>query len=187
MDCFINHRNMLPRANRHPQFAPYNCYRCRGDDAWCVIAVCNEDEWKYLRDALDRPAWAMDPKFKDMESRLKNVEELDRNIEGWTVHRTPHQVMRTLQSFGVAAGAVQNSEHLYYDLQFRASGFMVEQDLPYFGKITYPGIPLHFSETPIVSPQRAPALGEHNDYVYQDLLGVSQEEIRKLAEEEVIF
>ncbi len=187
MDYFVNNRNTPLRGNRHPQFAPWDCYRCRGDDSWCVIAVRSEDEWKAFCDALDQPPWATDSKFKDMESRLKNVEELTKNIEMWTMQYTPHQVMKILQTFGVAAGAVQSGEDIYYDIQLRANKFMVEQDILGVGKVTFSGIPLHLSETPIVPPEKAPLLGEHNDYVYQGLLGISQEEIRRLVEEEVIF
>ncbi len=187
MDYLINGRNTLPQGNRHRQFAPYNCYRCRGDDSWCVIAVFNEDEWQCFCEALDHPPWTADPKFKDIEGRLKNAEELDKNIERWTQQYTPHQVMRVLQGFGVAAGAVQNGEDLYHDLQLRASGFLTEQELPGVGRLTYPAVPVHFSETPVDALSKAPFLGEHNDYVYGELLGLSSEEINTLVEEKVIF
>jgi crotonobetainyl-CoA:carnitine CoA-transferase CaiB-like acyl-CoA transferase len=187
MDYFVNHRNMLPRGNRHPQFAPHNCYRCRGDDAWCVIAVCSESEWKCFCDALDQPPWVTDPKFRDMESRLKNVEELDKYIERWTLQYTPHQVMRMLQTFGVAAGAVQNGEHIFYDLHLRDRGFMDGLDHPLLGKLTYAQIPLLLSEVPTPSLQQPPRLGEHNEYVYRQLIGLSSDEIRTLIDEEVIF
>lgn len=187
LDYFVNHRITAPRGNRHPQFAPYNCYRCRGDDSWCVIAVFNEEEWEQFCQALDHPSWTRDSKFKDMESRLKNVDELDQNIERWTGQYTPHQVMRILQSFGVAAGAVQNGEELYYDLQLRARGFMMEQELPRLGRVTFAGVPLRLPAGQVTHWQRAPVLGEHNDYVYRQLLGLRQEEIRNLEEAEVIF
>jgi len=186
LDYLVNSRNALPRGNRHPQFAPYNCYRCRGDDSWCVIAVFSEGEWQSFCEALDIPSWTGDPKFKNMESRLKNVEALDQNIEKWTQYYTPRQVMRILQDFGVAAGAVQNSEDLYHDLQLRGNGFFVDQELPGVGKVTYPGIPVHFSETAIEVLHRAPFLGEHNGKVYRDLLGLSSEEIDTLVQEEVV-
>lgn len=187
LDYFVNNRVTPPRGNRHPQFAPYNCYRCKGDDSWCVIAVFNEEEWQQFCQALDHPSWTGDSKFQDMESRLENVDELDQNIKRWTRQYTPHQVMRILQYFGVPAGAVQNGEDLYYDLQLRARGFMIEQDLPRLGSITFAGIPLRLSAGQAAYSQRAPVLGEHNDYVYRQLLGLSGEEIRALIEDEVIF
>jgi benzylsuccinate CoA-transferase BbsF subunit len=187
LDYFVNKRVSPPRGNRHPQFAPYNSYRCKGDDRWCVIAIFNEAEWQQLRKALDSPKWAEDPKFQSMESRLKNVAELDKNIETWTKQYTPHQVMKILQSSGVAAGAVQNGEDLYFDLQLRARGHMLEVDSGRLGQVTFDGPPVHLSDGQRTQTKGAPILGEHNDYVYKQLLGLSQTEIDKLTESKVIF
>jgi len=187
LDYFVNKRITPPRGNRHPQFAPYNCYQCMDDNSWCVIAVRNEEEWKQFCQALKNPLWTQDPKFGTMQSRLENVDELDLNIESWTRQYTPHQVMRTLQYYGVAAGAVQNGEDLYYDIQLRARGFMTEQELPRLGSLTFAKAPLKLATGEAAYSQRAPLLGEHNDYVYRELLGLQPEEIRRLEEAEVIF
>jgi benzylsuccinate CoA-transferase BbsF subunit len=187
LDYFVNKRINEPRGNRHPQYAPYNCYPCRGQDRWCVIAVFSEEEWQQFCQALASPQWAEDPKFKDMESRLQNVAELDRNIADWTRQYTPHQVMKMLQEFGVAAGAVQNTEDQYHDLQLRHSGFPLEQDLPRLGRIEVSGVPVHLGEGQKTGVHRTSTLGEHNDYVFRQLLGLSQEEINRLAEARVIF
>ena len=64
---------------------------------------------------------------------------------------------------------------------------MVEQDLPRLGKVMFPGMPLRLSATPIGPPQRAPILGEHNDYVFGELLHMTKEEIAELVEDKVIF
>jgi crotonobetainyl-CoA:carnitine CoA-transferase CaiB-like acyl-CoA transferase len=187
LDYFVNHRIIEPRGNRHPQFAPYNCYRCKGDDRWCVIAVFNESDWKAFCSALESPNWTQDPKFQDMASRLKNVSELDRHIEAWTKVHTPHQVMNLLQTFGVPAGAVQNGEDLYYDLQLRERGYMTTQDIPRMGSVTFSGTPFRLSEGQIPHPLKSPVLGEHNEYVFRQLLGLGQKEISDLTESKVIY
>jgi benzylsuccinate CoA-transferase BbsF subunit len=187
LDYFVNNRITPARGNRHPQFAPYNCYPCKDADSWCVIAIFNEEEWHKFCQVLDHPSWTRDSKFQDMESRLKNVDELDQNIERWTRQYSSHQVMRTLQYFGLAAGAVQTAEDLYYDLQLRERGYMIEQDLPRLGNITFAGVPLRLSAGQAPYSRQASVLGEHNDYVYRQLLELSQEEIRRLEDTEVIF
>ena len=187
LDYFVNNRISPPRGNRNPQFAPHNCYRCKDDDRWCVISVSNEDEWKQLCRALESPKWAEDAKFKNMEARLKNARDLDENIEGWTKQHTPHQVMKILQSFGVAAAAVQNGEDLYYDLQLRDRGHMVDLMAGRQGPVTFDGPPLHLSDGQRTEVKGAPRLGEHDNYVYKQLLGLSQTEIDKLTASKVIF
>ena len=187
LDYFVNNRISPPRGNRHPDFAPYGCYPCKGDDRWCVIAVFNENEWSQFCAALEFPKWAENSKFRDMDSRVRNADELDKNIEVWTRQHTPHQVMKILQSFGVAAGAVQNSEDLYYDLQLRARGHMIEIDAGELGNITFDSPPLHLSEGQKLVQENAPLLGEHNDYVYQQILGLTPQEVEQLIEKKVIF
>jgi crotonobetainyl-CoA:carnitine CoA-transferase CaiB-like acyl-CoA transferase len=187
LDYFINKRVSPPIGNRHPHFAPYNAYPCKGEDRWCVIAVFNEDEWHRFCSAIGSPDWAQDPRFQSMETRLQNVDELDENIGKWTRQYTPHQVMRMLQSAGIAAGAVQNNEDLYFDLQLRTRGHMVERDTGQNGIITFDGPPLHLSAGQKTRTDCAPRLGEHNDYVYKQLLGLDQRRIAELIESQVIF
>jgi benzylsuccinate CoA-transferase BbsF subunit len=187
LDYFINQRIAQPKGNRHAQFAPYNCYRCQGEDRWCVITVFNQDEWEQLRMAMDSPPWTQDPKFQTMESRLQNLEELNANIETWTRLRTPHQVTKILQSFDVAAGAVQNSEDLYFDLQLRACDQMQELDVFPHGRITFDRLPVSLSEGQKAIWDGAPVLGQHNNFVYRQLLGLSPADIDRLTKDNVIF
>jgi crotonobetainyl-CoA:carnitine CoA-transferase CaiB-like acyl-CoA transferase len=187
LDYFVNKRIDPPRGDRHPQFAPYNCYRCRGEDEWCVVAVFSEEDWQHLCRAMDEPSWSTDPKFQDMEGRLNNADELDRNIESWTAHRTKRQVMRLLQYYGVSAGAVQNQEDLYYDLQLRKRGSIFEQDFPRLGAIEMASLPVHLSEGQRTPSRHTSALGEHNDYVFGKLLGLTGAQMKNLQDLNVIF
>ena len=187
LDFFVNHRVNPPRGNRHPEFAPYSLYRCQGHDQWCVIAVSSETEWRQFCQAIGQPPWTEDVKFKDMPSRRRNVDELDQNVERWTTQRTPHQVMKFLQEFGVPAGAAQTSEHLYYDLAHRTRGYMFDVDMFGIGKVTYAGVPIRLSDGQKPRWERAPVLGEHNDYVYRQLIGLTADEIKKYEETKVIF
>ncbi len=187
LEHLVNSRTVPPRGNHHPELAPYNTYPCKGNDSWCVIAVSSEEEWDLLCEALGNPPWTEDPKFKNMAARVAHCDELDTNVERWTREHTPHQVMGILQAFGIAAGAVQNGEDLFYDLQLRGSGFLVQQDLPGIGAVTFPGMPVHLGNHPQLTPGRAPVLGEHNDYVYRDLLGLSSGEIDSLLRKQVIY
>lgn len=187
LDHFINQRSPKPLGNRHPQFAPYNCYRCKGADRWCAIATFDENDWQNLCRVIGRLDWVQDPKFATKESRLHNINELDKGIEDWTCQRTPHQVMKLLQAAGVAAGAVQNSEDMYYDLQLRNAGYMIDLEIGRQGRMTFDGPPLYLSAGQKNETEKAPLLGEHNDYVYRELLGLKQAEIDRLIQSQVIY
>ena len=187
LDYFVNHRDPHPMGNRHPQFAPYNIYRCKGDDRWCAIATFNEEEWQKLCLAIGNPDWTRDPGFATVESRLQNLEDLDRHIESWTIQRTAFQVMKLMQSAGVAAGVVQDSEDMYRDIQLRASGYMIDVEVGPRGKMTFDGLPVRLSEGQKAKTDGAPLLGQHNDRVYRHLLGLSAEEVETFTAKQVIF
>jgi benzylsuccinate CoA-transferase BbsF subunit len=187
LDHFINHRAPRPLGNRHPQFAPHNCYRCKGDDRWCAIATSDEDEWRRLCSVLGRPDWVLDPRFATMQDRLRNVEYLDAGIEAWTTQRTPHQVMKLMQTAGVPAGAVQNSEDMYHDIQLRSLGYMTEVKVGNRGEMTFDGPPVFLSEGQKAGTNGAPLLGAHNEYVYRQLLGLSEGQVEQLIRDKVIY
>jgi benzylsuccinate CoA-transferase BbsF subunit len=187
LDYFVNKRAPRPWGNRHPQFAPHNCYRCKGDDRWCAIAISNEDEWRKFCSVLGRTDWPRDPRFATMQDRLRNVEALDAGVEMWTSQRTPHQVMKLMQSAGVAAGAVHNSEDMYHDIQLRSMGYMTEVKVGNRGEMTFDGPPLFLSEGQKTETDGAPLLGEHNDYVYCQLLGLPAAQVDQLIRDQVIY
>ena len=85
--------------------APHNAYRCKGDDRWCAISVFDEAQWLAFAEAIGSPDWTGDERFSTNEGRLANQDELDSNIETWTINYTPHEVMHKLQSAGVIAGS----------------------------------------------------------------------------------
>ncbi len=185
LDYFVN-RRVSPRAgNSSPHFAPYGVYPCSGEDRWCVIAVGSEDEWQGFCKALGEP-WTADLRFCDMASRVQHREALDGLVGKWTGARNPHEVMEVLQAHGVPAGAVQNGEDLYHDLHLRERAMVLEQDHPKLPVLAYPGIPIKLSETPGVIRRHAPDLGQDNEYVFGELLGMGREE-RMLLERQGVL
>ena len=178
-----------PPGNRstHPDVAPHNTYRCRGEDSWCVISVFNEQQWQALCQAIGNPSWSKDLKFATNAERVKNQDELDKNIEAWTLQCIPVEVMTILQGVGVPAGAVQtNEDKVERDPQLRAREFFPEIDHPEMGRHKFEGIPVKMSRTPWQPRRAAPMVGQHNQYVYQEVLGLADEEIAELVEEGVI-
>jgi crotonobetainyl-CoA:carnitine CoA-transferase CaiB-like acyl-CoA transferase len=95
--------------------------------------------------------------------------------------------MKLMQANAVAAGAVQNSEDMYYDLQLRNTGYMIDVEVGHLGKMTFDGPPLRLSEGQRNQTSRAPLLAEHNDYVYHRLLGLSNEEVEQLIQTQIIY
>ncbi len=187
MDYFMNGRVRERDGNRDRIMAPHDFYRCQGEDKWVSIAVATEDEWRGLCEAMGNPPWCREERFGDQLSRWRNQEELDRLIEAWTSNHTPGEVVEILQQAGVAAMPALNGEEITNDPHLRERGFLVEVDHAEVGRQTMPGVSMKLSHTPGAILRPAPLVGEHNQYVFGELLGLPPEEIESLMAEKVIY
>lgn len=178
-----------PNSNRsdHPAMAPHGIYRCAGEDKWEAIAVRDDRDWQAFCEVVDCPEWTHDPRFQTVVDRLAHQDDLDRLVEAWTSQRSPHEVMEMLQQRGVPAAAVQTpEERIEHDLNTKDWGLFPEVEHPEIGRVRVDGVPVKLSVTPANIHRGAPTLGQHNEFVYGELLGLSKAEITALREEVVI-
>jgi len=188
MDYTLNNRVRERNANRHEFMAPHNSYRCAGGElSWVTIAVATEDEWQALCEVMGNPEWTKEEKFKDMFSRWQHHQELDEHIEEWTTGFEGYEITEKLQKVGVAAFPVLSNKGLVEDPHLNDREFFVELEHPEFGKRVFDGLPWKMSKTPGKVQRPGPFLGEHNNHVFGEMLGMSQEEIDRLVEEEIIY
>jgi crotonobetainyl-CoA:carnitine CoA-transferase CaiB-like acyl-CoA transferase len=183
MDYTMNQRVQDTYGNRHPFMAPHGCYRCKGEDRWVVICVGSDDEWEALCKVLGKPDLSKDERFSDAISRYRNQDMIDQIIEDWTKDKDPYQVMFTLQNAGIAAGAVLDDRDALNDPHLNERGFFQELTHPDTGTHLYPGIMWKMSKTPNAIRTPPCCLGEHNEYVYKKILGISDEEYHELEKE----
>ncbi|MGD9118003.1 MAG: CoA transferase [Dehalococcoidia bacterium] len=178
--------SLLGDAFVPPEEPLQGVYRCQGDDRWCAISVASEEEWRGLKKALGNPPWAEEKRFATLSSCLENRKALDSLIGEWTQKHTAEEAMALIQKQGVAAGVVQDARDLAKDPQLKERGFFVELDHPELGRTISDANPIRLSETPPVYSQSAPLLGQDNEYVYGELLGLSRGDIDRLKEQGVI-
>ncbi|OGO50557.1 MAG: hypothetical protein A2148_02670 [Chloroflexi bacterium RBG_16_68_14] len=198
MDCTVNGRSQTRAGNRLPHAAPHGAFRCQGikvptpfgeqdEQRWCVIACFNEGQWSALRTAMGDPAWARDGRFATLPGRKQHEDELEQRIEQWTAQRSPEEVMETLQASGVPAAVVQNARDcLESDPHLRERSYYVYLDHPEAGRTAYDGPGFRLSKTPAQYRTPAPCLGEHNQQVCKEILGLSDDEIADLIVEQVL-
>ncbi|MDP6421183.1 MAG: CoA transferase [SAR202 cluster bacterium] len=173
------------RGNRHPVFAPHGAYRCAGEDRWVTIAVTTDDQWRTLCEALGSPELADDPRYADILSRHENHDGLDAIISAWTQGRDPYDVMHALQERGVPATPVMTGQDIFNDPHYQDRGVLELVDHPSTGPYFIPGIAWKMSKTPGRVRWPSPRMGEHNERVFGDLLGMSAEAISGLADDGV--
>ncbi len=188
MDTKINQRKVLPHGNAAPDApaAPHGCYRCLGKDRWCVIAVFSEGQWQALRAAMGDPPWMKEERFSSLLKRREHEKELGKRLEEWTVQRRAEEVVQLLQEAGVAAGVVQDAEALANDTHLIANQFFVPTEHPVFGRIYWDRSPIRLAEATQAQWKAAPLLGEDNEYVFSELLGLTDDELSAYTEKGII-
>jgi benzylsuccinate CoA-transferase BbsF subunit len=187
MEYSMNRRSPFRTGNQDSIMAPHNCYRCKGDDKWISISVATDEEWNALCRAMGNPAWIRDQDFSDALSRWKNRTRLDELIGNWTINHTHYELMVLLQSVGVAAMPSFCAEEILSDAHVKARGVMTEVQHPVLGKKVVLNPSWKHSETPARVHKASPLLGENNEQVFGDLLGMSKEEITKLEAAQIIY
>jgi len=186
LDYMVNSRIVARNGNRDRQMSPHGIYPCHGEDRWVAIAVADDEQWQCLCNVMGNPEWAKDPKFSTIFSRKEHEDDLDKLIGDWTRNYSPQQVMTKLQDAGVPAGIVQTAEDLLNDPQLKHRQHFRVLDHPEIGPHSYQAPAYRLSRTPCDIKRPAPCLGEHNAYVYRDILGFSDDEIADMLVEGVI-
>jgi crotonobetainyl-CoA:carnitine CoA-transferase CaiB-like acyl-CoA transferase len=195
MDYTSNGRVQTRAGNRLPHASPHGAFRCKDnewdgkpEDRWLAFGVFDDAQWRALVDAIGAPSWAADAKFATLESRKQHEDELEAHITAWTREHTAEELMDLLQSKGVPAGVVQNSRDvLEADEHLKARGYYQYLDHPETGHSAYDGAPFVMSKTPGTLRSPAPLLGQDNEYVCKEILGLTDEEIAEALVEQALY
>ncbi len=187
-DLTANRIEIQPQGNRsdHVPAAPYGCYPCLGDDRWCAIAIFEEHEWKALCRIMGHPYWAKEDIFSTMVERKKHEAELDEYIEKWTINQRAEEIVQRLQDVNISSGIVQNAEDLTSDPHLLARNFFKEIDHSILGTTRTDRCPIIFKGADEGPWKPSPLLGEDNQIVYQELLGLSEDLINSYMEKGII-
>jgi crotonobetainyl-CoA:carnitine CoA-transferase CaiB-like acyl-CoA transferase len=179
---------IFPGGNRcdYEMAAPCGCFKCRGEDKWCVIAVFNEVEWQSLCRVLFRPRGVDMEKFSSIPLREKHALELSERIEQVTSQYPAAELAELLQAAGVPAAAVQNAEDLARDPHLSARQAFVRLPHPLLGETVSDRSPIRFDRDVATKWRSAPALGEANPYVFKDLVGLTDAEYAAFVKRGII-
>jgi benzylsuccinate CoA-transferase BbsF subunit len=184
LDYTVNGRVANREGNKNWAAAPHNAYQCRGEQRWCAVAVYTDEQWQSFCKVIGNPEWTRDTRFNTLAGRKEHEEELDIMVNSWTRDRQAEEVAVLMQSAGVPAGVVESVEdQIVYDPQLKARNFFWEFDPPEPSKDPAADQPFYRLSLRV---RQGPALGQHNDYVFKMLLGLSDDEMAQLAKEGVI-
>ena len=166
-------------GNRHPRMAPHGVYQCSGDDQWVAIACRDNNDWRVLCRCIGRP---LNPDL-NVDERLDQHDRIDQYINNWTSQMDHETVVHVLQDNRVPAGHVRTTPDMMHDKHVQARGFFVplENDTP------IPGNPIKMKGISTDDWTPCPRLGNDNEKILKEWLGLTKNEINTLYKEQVIF
>ena len=188
MDYAMNGRAATTMGNRHPTsaIAPHGVFPCQGDDRWISIVVANDEEWQGLRAAMGDPQWAQSSDFADSAGRVKHIDALHEQLAAWVASHDDRKLADLLQSHGVAGVPVSSIADLLADPHFKSRGTYVEVTHPLGFKETIYGSYVKSNKFE-AAVRPGPMIGQDNDHVFKELLGLPEERYRDLIEREIIY
>ena len=174
LDYTVNGREQQALGAGHYAHELYGTFQCAprsgdvggdDDDRWIAVTVTTDEELSALVELAGQRRW-----------RGLHEDDLNRAVADWVRPQQAEDLMQRLQAVGVPAGVVQTPEDLRNDPQLAHRGHFWMLDHPTMGHRAYDGPSFRLSETPGELTKAAPLLGEDNEYVYKEIVGMSDEE-----------
>lgn len=173
-------------GNSDLAMAPHGVYATNRPDRWLTLVVRNDGEWQALLRVLGRDN--LDARFTTVAGRLQHRNELDACLSQWIASYDADSLAVQLQQNGVCAHVSWNMTDIASDSHLRERKAVVQVSAPDIPPRLAVGSPVHFSETNEVGIRRlTPTLGQDEDYVFGELLGLSTASRADLQEREIIF
>ena len=167
-----------------PNVAPSNVYRTR--DALVLIAANQDTVFQRLAAAMGQPNLATDARYASHGARGANQRELDALVEAWTQEMSTKEVLDLMDQHGVPAGLIYRAPEMLDDPHFKAREAIVSVPHPDFGELRMQNVAPKLSATPGGIRSPSPALGQHNDEIYLQMLEMDRERYEQLKAKRVI-
>jgi len=182
--CGLTGRIPQRMGNRDDSMAPHSCYRCQGEGEWITIAVRADTEWRGLCTVIGDPDLEAEH-FATARLRWQNQDRLDEIVDRWTRTQQPAAAAEVLQRAGVAAARVRTGADLSEDPHVVARQVFQPVEHPRLGEVVVVRPPWRLEGANVSAS--APLLGQHNEYVLGEIMGLPPEEIGRLVEEQVVY
>jgi formyl-CoA transferase len=171
-------------GNAHPNIVPYQHFKTA--DGYLVIGVASETIWRRFCAAVGEGALIDDPRFSNNAKRVENRSALIALLSAMFSKRDNDTWFQLLTQAEVPCAPVQTIDQVFHAPQVLHRKMLLEVDHPTAGKIRMAGIPVKFSDTPAAVRKPPPLLGQHNEEVLRNWLGMSAAAIEELKKEKII-
>lgn len=171
-------------GNAHPNVVPYQVFAC--NDGHIIVAVGNDSQFRKFCEVLGAADLGNDERFASNSNRIRNRTELVPLLEPLVKTRKREEWVSALEMAGVPCGPINNIDQVFENPQVKSRGIKIDIPHPLAGVVPQVASPMRFSRTPIEYHVAPPTLGQHNDYVLRELLGMDSQDVEHLRQANVI-
>jgi crotonobetainyl-CoA:carnitine CoA-transferase CaiB-like acyl-CoA transferase len=164
---------------------PHSHYPTR-DGRWIAIACTNDKIYQRLAVAMGEPERAAPESWGTLKNRERDRQQVDEHVAAWTARHDRAEILRLCEEAQVPCGPIYSIDEIFEDPQYAARGNILKVQDDRVGELPIPNLVPRLSDTPGSVRWLGPRLGEHNEDVFKDLLGLTDDELRRLAAEGVI-
>lgn len=173
-DTYLDQDVSMPNLNEI-----YKLYETK--DGWAIVySVATAGHWRSMCTALGREDLANDPRFADLQGRVRDGAAVNDEIQAETARYTTAELIELMDRADVPVAPVNTRAAMIEDPHIRHRGIIVESEHPVVGRIRLVRSPARYSKTPSGLRRHAPGFGEHTDEILCDVLGRSADEIAEL-------
>lgn len=172
-------------GNRYESTYPYDSFKTKDDSV--IIGAGNDKLYGKLCDLMGQPELKTDPRFSAVKDRVANHVAMKEIVEKWTMQHTVDEVADLLNAAGIPGCPINSIDRVTRDPQIaEARNMFPEMDHPVAGKMRLTNNALKFTNESADPSRPAPTLGQDNDEVYGQFLGLDAEKISQLKTSGVI-
>ncbi len=185
LDFDVNGHVGSRQGNRSERAVPHGAFPCAGEDRWVAIAIWDDDDWARLAHVIGLDD-ARARRLGTLDARRAAIDEVEALVASWTASRHADEVASTLQRAGIEAVPVADLGDAAADPQLHHRHHFVTLEHPCMGECGYERNGFRLSDAPAGFTRSSPTLGEHNQYVLGEVLGLDTTEQQRLLDDGVL-
>ncbi|MCJ7771671.1 MAG: CoA transferase [Desulfobacterales bacterium] len=173
-----------PLGSRHPLFTPFEAFPTK--DGYIILIIMKEKDWIKFCKVANKTDWINNKKFNSLESRIENYDHFLKEMNKLMHSKSTSQWLRIFEKNELMCSPVNNIKQVVNDPHIRKREMILEVKNAKDDKFKVVGTPMKFSKTPCEIKKTSPELGENNEEILSNMLGMSKEKIQKLRYLKVI-
>lgn len=155
-------------------------------DGYVAIHTGTEQHWKNLLVAAGREDLLEDPRFRTMHDRGRHRDETHAIVTNWTMSVTKDEAAALAQKHRIPLSPVRNVDEVMLDPHLHERGMLEWFDHPELGRVVMPTSPMRYHGSKVADMAPSPRLGQHNEEVYGEFLGLTKAQVAALKADGVI-